>query len=55
MMSYWKDDFEILGGTGKFSDAPGKGKTNDYNSSEDPNSHHFWTGSITYQKQLETA
>lgn len=45
---YWKDDFEILGGTGKYAGATGKGKTDDYNSSEDPNSHHYWKGSISF-------
>jgi len=44
--SYWRDDFKILGGTGKFEGAIGKGKTDDYNSSEDPNSHHLWKGII---------
>ncbi|MCW3786438.1 hypothetical protein [Plebeiibacterium sediminum] len=44
--SYWKDDFVILGGTGKFEDATGNGKTDDYNSSEDQNSHHHWEGQI---------
>ena len=48
--SYWKDDFEILGGTGKFEGATGNGKTDDYNSSEDPNSHHHWKGNITMIK-----
>ena len=52
VVSYWKDDFEILGGTGKFAGATGNGKTDDYNSSEDSSSHHHWTGSITYQKQI---
>ncbi len=51
--SYWKDDFEIIGGTGKFEGATGKGKTNDYNSSEDPNSHHHWVGTITLIKEHE--
>lgn len=51
--SYWKDDFEILGGTGKFEGATGKGKTDDYNSSEDPNSHHNWKGTITVNKERE--
>lgn len=49
--SYWKDDFEILGGTGKFEGTSGKGKTDDYNSSEDPNSHHHWKGTITRIKE----
>ena len=48
--SYWKDPFEILGGTGKFKGATGSGTTDDYNSSEDPNSHHRWTGTITLMK-----
>lgn len=51
--SYWKDDFEILGGTGKYEGASGKGKTDDYNSSEDPNSHHQWKGTITLNKEGE--
>ena len=45
--SYWKDEFKILGGTGKYEGATGKGMTDDYNSSEDPNSHHTWKGTIT--------
>lgn len=48
--SYWKDNFEIIGGTGKYEGATGKGKTDDYNSSEDPNSHHNWKGTITLIK-----
>ncbi len=44
--SYWKDDFVIVGGTGKFENATGEGKTDDYNSSEDSNSHHHWRGNI---------
>lgn len=48
--SYWKDPFKILGGTGKFEGATGKGMTNDYNSSLDPNSHHNWEGEITLLK-----
>ena len=51
--SYWKDEFEIIGGSGKFEGATGKGKTNDYNSSEDPNSHHHWKGTITLIKERE--
>ncbi|MBP1668794.1 MAG: hypothetical protein H6Q21_1160, partial [Bacteroidetes bacterium] len=47
---YWRDPFEILGGTGKFKGATGKGTTDDYNSSEDPYSHHHWTGTITLLK-----
>jgi len=51
--SYWKDDFEIIGGSGKFEGATGKGKTDDYNSSEDPNSHHHWKGTITLIQERE--
>src|SRR4030042_1518342 len=49
--SYWRDPFELLGGTGKFKGASGSGTTDDYNSSEDPNSHHHWTGTITMAKR----
>lgn len=49
---YWIDDFELLGGTGKYAGARGEGKTDDYNSSEDPNSHHHWKGSITLMKEI---
>jgi hypothetical protein len=48
--SYFKDPFEIIGGTGRFEDATGSGITNDYNSSKDPYSHHHWTGKITMVK-----
>jgi hypothetical protein len=48
--SYWRDTINILGGTGKFSGATGKLLTDDYNSSEDPNSHHNWKGTITLLK-----
>jgi hypothetical protein len=48
--SYWRDPFVILGGTGRFEGATGEGMTDDYNSSEDPYSHHHWTGSITLIK-----
>jgi hypothetical protein len=51
--SYWKDDIEIIGGTGKFEGATGKCKTDDYNSSEDPYSHHHWKGTITLIKERE--
>jgi hypothetical protein len=49
--SYWKDPFQITGGTGKFKGATGSGTTNDYNNSEDSNSHHRWTGTITMLKE----
>ena len=48
--SYWKDPFKILGGTGKFEGATGSGMTDDYNSINDENSHHHWTGTITLIK-----
>lgn len=50
VVSYWRDPFEILGGSGKFAGATGSGTTDDYNSSKDPNSHHSWVGTITLQK-----
>jgi hypothetical protein len=49
--SYWRDTINILGGTGKFRGATGEFITDDYNSSEDPNSHHHWTGTITMAKE----
>lgn len=49
--SYWKDPFTITGGTGVYEGATGNGMTNDYNSSEDPYSHHQWKGTITMMKQ----
>jgi hypothetical protein len=51
VVSYWRDPFEILGGSGKFEGATGSGNTDDYNSNQDQNSHHSWKGSITLQKQ----
>ena len=48
--SYWQDEFFILGGTGRFEGATGQGWSDDYNSSEDPYSHHFWEGTITMVK-----
>ena len=50
VISYWRDPFVILGGTGRFEGATGGGMTDDYNSSEDPYSHHHWTGTITMAK-----
>jgi len=49
-VSYFKDPFEIIGGTGRFEGATGSGMTNDYNSSKDPYSHHHWQGKITMAK-----
>jgi hypothetical protein len=51
--SYWQDDFEIIGGTGRFEGATGKGKTDDYDGSEDPYSHHSWKGTITLRNNRE--
>ena len=51
VVSYWRDPFKILGGTGKFKGATGEGMTDDYNSSEDQNSHHRWKGTITLVKE----
>lgn len=48
--SYWRDPFVILGGTGRFEGATGSGMSDDYNSSEDPYSHHHWEGTITLKK-----
>lgn len=49
--SYFKDPFEILGGTGKFEGATGSGWTDDYNRDSYPaNSFHHWTGTITLVK-----
>jgi len=50
VVSYFRDPFEILGGTGRFEGASGGGMTDDYNSSEDSNSHHHWEGTITMKK-----
>lgn len=50
VVSYWRDPFKILGGTGKFEGATGSGMTDDYNSNQDQNSHHRWKGTITLLK-----
>jgi hypothetical protein len=50
VISYWRDPFVILGGTGRFEGATGGGWSDDYNSSEDNNSHHYWEGTITLVK-----
>jgi len=50
VVSYWRDPFVILDGTGRFEGATGGGMTDDYNSSEDANSHHHWEGTITMKK-----
>lgn len=49
VVSYWRDPFVITGGTGRFEGATGGGMTDDYNSSEDTNSHHHWEGTISLQ------
>jgi hypothetical protein len=45
--SYWKDTIIVIGGTGKYHGAKGIIIGDDYNSSEDDNSHHRWTGTLT--------
>lgn len=45
--SYWKDTFQIIGGTGKYLNAGGTLISDDYNSAEDHLSHHHWKGTIT--------
>ncbi len=50
VVSYWRDPFVIPGGTGKYEEATGEIVTDDYNSSEDPNSHHHRKGTITMKK-----
>ena len=51
--SYWRDSIRFIGGTGKYEGATGKGITDDYNSSQDNNSHHSWKGTITLAKAHE--
>jgi hypothetical protein len=48
--SYWRSQFVIRGGTGRFKGASGGGITDDYISSQDYYSHHRWTGTITLLK-----
>ena len=48
--SYWKDKFYVTNGTGKFQGASGEIEADDYNSSKDDNSHHFWKGTIKIVK-----
>ncbi|WP_340110735.1 hypothetical protein [Maribellus mangrovi] len=50
VVNYWRDPFEILGGTGRFEGATGGGWSDDYNSTEDNYSHHHWEGTITMVK-----
>lgn len=49
--SYWRDSFEITSGTGKYAGVTGNLVSDDYNSSEDPNSHHNWKGTISVKKE----
>jgi hypothetical protein len=46
VISYWQDTFYIVGGTGKYEGATGTVMSDDYNSSEDPYSHHHWNGTL---------
>jgi hypothetical protein len=50
VISYWKDPMIVMGGTGSFEGATGTIMSDDYNSSEDPYSHHHWKGTITMVK-----
>jgi len=50
VIDYFKDPFEILGGTGRFKGATGSGMTDDYDSSLDPRTYHHWVGTITMVK-----
>lgn len=50
VVNYWRDPFKILDGTGRFEGATGGGWSDDYNSTEDINSHHHWEGTITMKK-----
>jgi hypothetical protein len=50
VVSYWRDPFIIIGGTGRFEGATGSGYTDDFNSTLDNNSHHHWKGTITLIK-----
>jgi hypothetical protein len=36
LTDYWKDEFTIIGGTGRFEGASGSGWTDDYNTELDP-------------------
>ncbi len=49
--SHWSDTIRFVGGTGKYKGAIGSVVTEDYNSSQDGNSHHNWTGTITMLKK----
>ncbi len=51
VVSYWKDNIGIGGGTGKYADASGTLISDDFNSSLDNNSHHHWTGEITMREK----
>lgn len=50
VIQWWRNKFEIIGGTGRFEGASGEGWADDYNSSLDQNSHHHWTGTINLVK-----
>lgn len=56
-VSYFKDEFTITGGTGKFEGASGGGVTNDYNFPVEEDGYiyptktrHHWKGTITMKK-----
>jgi len=50
VISYFRDEFFIIGGTGRFEGATGSGWSDDYNSALDNNSHHHWIGTINMVK-----
>jgi len=50
VISWWRDEFTITGGTGVYEGATGVLASDDYNSSEDPYSHHRWTGKLSMRE-----
>lgn len=52
VFSYWKDEYVIIGGTGRFEGATGTITTDDYNreSYYMEKSFHHWTGTIKMKK-----
>lgn len=49
--SYWKDEYIITGGTGRFDGATGTLMTDDYNRTSYPeSSFHHWSGTINMKK-----
>lgn len=48
--SYWKNSFNIIGGTGVFAGATGELISDDFTSKLDPYTHHRWKGNITINR-----